>query len=147
MNEKQIGTFIKEKRIEKNSTQQELADKLFVTNKAISKWEHGKCMPSIDLLKPLCQELDIELNELLEGKKIENQKDSYEKLLLKELKTKQKRIYRVIFGLVMCLTLCFLEVLLYITHTSDTVAYLVFLLFIIVLLCFDIYEWLMYKKK
>lgn len=40
MNEKQIGTFIKEKRIEKNLTQQELAERLFVTNKTVSKWEY-----------------------------------------------------------------------------------------------------------
>lgn len=49
--------------------------------------ETGRCLPSIDLLKPLCKQLGIELNEL--PKETQNQKESYEKIILKELKRKQ----------------------------------------------------------
>lgn len=63
-----IGRFLSQKRKEKNITQEQLASKLNVSNKTISKWETGKCMPDYQSVKPLCQELDITVSELLEGK-------------------------------------------------------------------------------
>lgn len=63
-----IGRFLSQKRKEKNITQEQLASKLNVSNKTISKWETGKCMPDYQSVKPLCQELDITISELLEGK-------------------------------------------------------------------------------
>lgn len=56
MEQDKIGNFIKELRKEKRLTQQELADSLGVTNKAVSKWELGKSMPDVALFSPLCQE-------------------------------------------------------------------------------------------
>ncbi len=147
MNEKQIGKFIKEKRIEKNLTQEELAEKLYISNKAVSKWEQGKCMPSIDLLIPLCKELDVELNELLEGKNIEHQKESYEKLLLKVLKRKKRAKYNLWINIFLCLILCALETVLYIGNVQESIVYIIFLLFFIILGLFDIYDWLIYKNK
>ena len=52
-------------------TQQELADKIGVTDRAISKWENGRGLPDLSLMKPLCDELGISINELISGEKID----------------------------------------------------------------------------
>lgn len=62
-----IGKFIALKRKQKNLTQEQLAQHLNISNKTISKWETGKCMPDYSLIKPLCKELDITISELIEG--------------------------------------------------------------------------------
>ena len=69
-----IGKFIALNRKNKGLTQEQLAEKLGVTNKTVSRWETGKYMPDLSLLKPLSEELGITLNELLSGEKIENEK-------------------------------------------------------------------------
>lgn len=69
MNLENIGNFIAERRIKKNLTQKELANRLNVTNKAVSKWENGQSLPDVGLFENLCLELDISLNELLSGEK------------------------------------------------------------------------------
>ena len=79
MDQESIGKFIFELRREKSLTQMELADKLGVTDKAISKWENGRCMPDLSLIKPLCDILDISINELLSGKRLT--KEEYQKKL------------------------------------------------------------------
>ena len=68
MDLKITGKFIKEMRKEKKLTQTELAEKLNVSEKTISKWECGKGFPDTSLILPLCKELDISANELLSGK-------------------------------------------------------------------------------
>lgn len=73
MNQVKIGQFIAECRKNKKLTQDELAQKLNITDKAISKWENGRCMPDISLLELLCNELDITINELIKGKKMTEQ--------------------------------------------------------------------------
>ena len=70
MDQEKIGKFIAELRKEKNMTQEQLAEKLGVTSKSISRWENGKTMPDYTLLEYLCNELDININELLSGEKI-----------------------------------------------------------------------------
>ena len=62
-----IGKFIALKRKQKNLTQEQLAQHLNISNKTISKWETGKCMPDYSIIKPLCKELDITISELIEG--------------------------------------------------------------------------------
>lgn len=57
-----IGKFIRECRKNKNLTQKQLADKLFVEPKTISKWETGNGLPDVSLMKDLCNELDISLS-------------------------------------------------------------------------------------
>ena len=54
MDQIKIGNFIKQKRKEKNITQNELSEKLNITNRAISKWEHGICMPDSGIIPKLC---------------------------------------------------------------------------------------------
>jgi len=69
-----IGKYIAENRKKKNMTQEQLAEKIGVTSKTISRWENGNYMPDISLLKPLSEELDITLNDLLSGEKVEKEK-------------------------------------------------------------------------
>lgn len=77
MNQEQIGKFIKENRLKNNLSQKELADKLSVTAQAISKWENGRGIPDIELLKKLSIEFNVNIDELIEGKKITNNKKIY----------------------------------------------------------------------
>ena len=65
------GRFIAELRKQKGFTQKELAEKLMVTDKAISRWETGKGLPDTSLLKPLGDVLGVSITELLSGKRIE----------------------------------------------------------------------------
>lgn len=71
MNQLTTGKFIAKKRREQNLTQEQLAEKLGVSNKTISKWETGKCMPDYAIVKSLCEELNISIAELLDGKEAE----------------------------------------------------------------------------
>ena len=73
MNQEKIGKFIAEVRKKKNMTQQELADKLCVTDRAVSHWENGRRLPDYSLLKELCDILSISINELFAGEKISNE--------------------------------------------------------------------------
>ena len=77
MNQEKIGKFILELRREKNMSQQELADKLGVTDRAISHWENGRRLPDYSLLPILCDILSISINELFRGEKIS--KEDYKK--------------------------------------------------------------------
>ena len=70
MDQIKIGKFILNCRKEKSLTQEQLAEKLGVTSKSISRWENGNTMPDYSLLKDLCSELNISVNELLSGEKI-----------------------------------------------------------------------------
>ena len=71
MNQLTTGKFISKKRKEKNMTQEQLAEKLGVSNKTISKWETGKCMPDYGIVKELCEELGITIAELMDGEESE----------------------------------------------------------------------------
>ncbi len=77
MNQEKIGKFIAERRKEKNLTQEQLAEKLGVSSKSISRWENAKTMPDISLFEPLCNELDISFNELLTGEKLNNNNSEF----------------------------------------------------------------------
>ena len=76
MNQDKIGKFILECRKAKKLTQSELAEKLGVTDKSISNWENGRNMPDLSLFKPLCEILDITINDLISGEKVT--KDKYQ---------------------------------------------------------------------
>ena len=87
MDQQRIGQFIQEQRKAHGMTQQELADQLGVTNKAVSKWEKGHSMPDVALFEPLCKELEISIPELLSGRKIdaEDQQQTAEQLLMESI--------------------------------------------------------------
>ena len=84
MNQIKIGKFIAECRKKNNLTQMQLAEKLNITDRAISKWENGKGMPDSSIMLDLCNELKISVNELLCGEFIEmnNYNEVAEKMLL-----------------------------------------------------------------
>lgn len=79
MNQEKIGKFILECRKSKKLTQSELAEKLGVTDKSVSNWENGRNMPDLSLFKPLCELLDISINDLISGEKVS--KDEYQEKL------------------------------------------------------------------
>jgi transcriptional regulator with XRE-family HTH domain len=79
MNQVKIGKFIAELRKEKDLTQKDLAEKIGVTDKAISKWENGRGMPDVSLLRKISEVLGITVNELLSAEKIDD-KDKARKL-------------------------------------------------------------------
>lgn len=68
MNQTTIGSYIAQKRRAKNFTQEQLAEKLGVSNKTISKWENGKCMPDYSIIQKLCDALGVTLPELMDSK-------------------------------------------------------------------------------
>ena len=94
MDQEKIGKFILELRKEKNMTQQELADKIGVTDRAISKWENGRGLPDLSLMKSLCDELGISINELISGEKIDKKEyqDKFEENVLNTINYSQKQI-------------------------------------------------------
>ena len=70
MDQIKIGKFIAELRKEQNMTQSDLAEKLNISNRAVSKWETGKSMPDTGIMQELCSCLNISVNELLSGERI-----------------------------------------------------------------------------
>ena len=104
MNQIKIGKFIADCRKKVNLTQMQLAEKLGITDKAVSKWERGIAMPDTSLMLLLCDILGISVNELLSGEKIsmENNNQKNEQLLLditKELEQKNKTIWRAMWAI------------------------------------------------
>ena len=102
MDQIKIGKFIAECRKKANLTQMQLAEKLGITDKAISKWERGLAMPDTSIMLELCDILCIGVNELLKGEKInmENNDQTNEQLLLemaKELEKKNKTIWNAMW--------------------------------------------------
>lgn len=77
MNQEKIGKYIVECRKKKNMTQQELAEKLGVSDRTIGNWENGRNMPDLSLFKPLSEILGISITELLDGGKIDKNNIAY----------------------------------------------------------------------
>lgn len=106
MDQIKIGKFIAECRKKKNLTQTQLAEKLYITNRAVSKWETGKSLPDASVMLELCEILEITVNDLLCGEVVvmENYKEKSEELLLEMVKEKEERdkmllIAEVIIGI------------------------------------------------
>ncbi len=93
MDQVKIGKFIAQRRKEKKMTQAELAEKLNITDRAVSKWETGRGMPDSSIMLDLCSELGISVNELLSGELIEMKEynNKTEELLLKMTQEKEER--------------------------------------------------------
>ena len=116
MNQVKIGKFICELRKEKKLTQEEVAKKLGVTDRAISKWENGRGMPDYSLLKPICDLFDISVNELLSGKRLsikELKKVSDENIVNYLNKNKTVKRKYTIFIIVIILTFLLFSVFVY----------------------------------
>ncbi len=93
MNQMKIGKFIAERRKAQNLTQMQLAEKLGITDRAVSKWERGKALPDASLMLPLCEILQITVNDLLSGEVVlvENYNKELENKLIEMVKEKEKR--------------------------------------------------------
>ena len=98
MDQIKIGKFIAECRKKNNLTQKQLAEKLNITDRAISKWENGKAMPDSSIMLDLCSELKISVNELLSGEELEmnNYNEKVEKNLLEIVKQKEESDKRLL---------------------------------------------------
>ena len=109
MDQIKIGKFIAECRKKNNLTQMQLAEKLNITDRAISKWENGKAMPDSSIMLDLCAELKISVNELLSGEMIsmENKTEKQEQILLdmaKQVEQKNKIIW-ISMWVIMCVSI------------------------------------------
>lgn len=93
MDQIKIGKFIAECRKKNNLTQAQLAEKLNITDRAISKWENGKSMPDSAIMLELCEILKISVNDLLNGEVVsmENYKEKTEQLILEMSKQKEEK--------------------------------------------------------
>ena len=117
MDTKKIGRFIAENRKAKGMTQKELAEKLGVSDKTVSRWENGNYMPDLSMLKPLSEVLCISLNELLSGEYIsqenvaEKAEESIESTLeysSQKIKKSKWKMYLIVAGTVLGLALIWL---------------------------------------
>ena len=120
MNIEKIGNFIKQKRNEKNLTQEQLANKVYVTNKAVSRWENGKSIPEIETLYLLSKELDVSVNEILEAG--ENTKEEVKKYFDKN---KLKKVLIDIFFIIIIFilpTVCMIDCAF--TSSAISIAYI-----------------------
>ncbi len=119
MNQIKIGKYITEKRQRKGLTQKDIAEKLLVSDKAVSKWERGICLPNIELIKPLSEILDISMESLLSGE--DEIKDSNNtcvvadavKLYGTEIKKKERNKMIIVSLIIMVLIFAFAVLPLY----------------------------------
>lgn len=98
MDQLKIGRFIAERRREQGLTQAELAEKLHITDRAVSKWETGRGVPDSSIMLALCELLDINVNDLLSGEKIEisSYNRELENKLLEMIKEKEQADRRLL---------------------------------------------------
>ena len=110
MDQNKTGKFIQELRKQKKMTQQELAEKLGVSDKTIGNWENGRNMPDLSVFKPLCDALDITINELMSGERISEDRyqEKFEENIVKTIDYSAKKVSKynnvlghllVVFGL------------------------------------------------
>lgn len=100
MNLEKIGRFVSQCRKEQGLTQEQLAEKLHITNKAISKWETGKGMPDSSIMLELCRILKISVNELLSGEK--NQEEgSANEVIIDSIEISEKQRKKMSQGVVL----------------------------------------------
>ena len=117
MNQVKIGKFIAECRKKNGLTQMQLAEKLNITDRAVSKWENGKSLPDSSIMLELCAVLGISVNDLLSGEVVtmNNYDENLEKNLIKMVKEKEKADERLlsieivmgVVGVILCLALIF----------------------------------------
>ena len=91
MDNRKTGQLIAELRKEKNMTQQDLADKLHVTNTAVSKWERGLSFPGVDILEKLAEELGITVMDILAGEVIKKTEEKISEISIDVMRTEKKK--------------------------------------------------------
>lgn len=117
MDQNKTGKFIAQARRAQNLTQRQLADKLAISDKTVSKWECGKGLPEVSLMLPLCEILQIGVNDLLSGEKLaaENYRKKAEEnlmnLMQENAENKERMILSTICGVITIIAVCALVML------------------------------------
>ena len=117
MNQIKIGKFISETRKSKNLTQRQLAELLSISDKTVSKWECGKGLPEVSLMLPLCNILNITVNDLLSGERVsvldyQNKAEENMMDLMKENEENKKRMaLSIICGVITIIAVCSLVII------------------------------------
>lgn len=145
MNLEKIGKFIAKCRKNKNLTQEQLAEKLNISDRAISKWERGLNLPDASLMTPLCNILNININELLSGEIIEKEnymKKAEDNLIkmkeLEESKNKMLLMMENVIGFTCSIT--FLIVLFVTCFTQiESIARIILIITAVVVFCIGIF--------
>lgn len=133
MDQIKIGKFIAELRKEHSLTQEQFAEKLGVSNRSVSRWENGKNMPDISLFIPICELLNISVNELIIGEKIEKtekievskEMNKVDEVIIETIKESNKtvKMARIIIYIAMIVLNAFFSIVVPITATpSDAMA-------------------------
>ena len=140
MDQIKIGKFISECRKEKGYTQVKLAEKLGITNRAVSKWETGKSLPDASVMIELCELLGINVNELLTGEKVseENYKRKAEENMVEMVKKNKKSKAEIIITLLIIISIVIDSVtgmILSKMFTSDETRAAIGIMSIVLLLC------------
>lgn len=109
MKQEKIGTFIAETRKQRGMTQKELAEKIGISDKTVSKWECGNSIPDIIHLEALCDSLDIKVNELLSGERLtdksysEKAEENIMTLIKENESNKKGSLLQLLLGIVLTL--------------------------------------------
>jgi len=113
MDQIKIGKFIAENRKKNGLTQMQLAEKLNITDRAVSKWENGRAMPDSSIMLALCKELQITVNDLLSGEVVTMEKynEELEKNLIEMMKQKENSDRRLLRMEILTGILCLLPLL------------------------------------
>jgi transcriptional regulator with XRE-family HTH domain len=124
MDQNKSSKFISKLRKEKNMTQEQLAEKMGVSINAVSKWERGLSFPDVSLYKKLCKELDINIEELINGEKNNSGEDKEKTIIFAKNKTKKNTkkliiILSIIFIIILC-TLIYYNINLKINLVDDS---------------------------
>lgn len=123
MNQEKIGKFIAKERKHKKLTQKELADKLRLSEKTISKWECGKGLPEVSLMQPLCKELNISVNDLLNGEKDTKEEQAIIDYVNYEKKKSKKKIIIITTISILLITFILLTTIYFFNNYGKITAY------------------------
>lgn len=98
MDMQKIGSFLAELRKDKNLTQEELGEQIGVTNKTVSRYENGNYLPPVEILQMLSKLYDVSINELLSGKRLDDEhyKENAEEYIVADLKNRRTAIMRLV---------------------------------------------------
>lgn len=104
MDMKKIGVFLAELRKDRNLTQDELGEKIGVTNKTVSRWENGNYLPPVEILQILSKLYNVSMNEILSGERLNEKryKENAEEYIVADLKKKRKEAKKKNCGLLCC---------------------------------------------
>lgn len=153
MSQENIGKFIVEARKKKNLTQEQFAEKIGVSNRSVSRWENGKTMPDISLFPLICDELEISIAELLNGRKSENKVDLQELICLMidffdQENTKRSKLANQYYILgYLCLGFALLHSQFGIFHFAKTADFLIGVLIGLGIVCVIAGFYQLYRRK